>query len=523
MNQEIVDAERLTTGVEGFDDVLNGGLPAERLYLFQGTPGTGKTTFALQLLLAGVVRGESCLYITLSETREELDAVAASHGWSLERITVHDLSGARGGGGGGGVGAPNTFFHPADIELNEVIALILELVERLKPTRVVFDSLSEMRLMAGEAFRYRQQILALKQFFAGRRCTVVLLDDMTATSQDGQLQSLVHGVICLEHLAPEYGADRRRLRVSKLRGSKFRGGYHDYVIHTGGVRVFPRLVAAEHPESFARRLAPSGLAELDQMMGGGLDRGTSNLFLGPAGCGKSALATQFVAAAARRGERAALFLFDETLGTFLARSEGLGFGIRAQVDAGNVTLQQVDPAELAPGEFAHAVRDAVEQRGASVVVIDSLNGYMHAMSEERYVTLHMHELLTYLNQRGVLTLLVLAQSGMMGATMSSPIDVTYLADTVLMLRFYEAQGEIRQAVSMVKRRGGAHERTIREYRITGKGLFVGEPLREFHGVLSGIPDYRGDGGGGGRSRGRGNGGGGGGDGGGGDGGGRSRG
>jgi circadian clock protein KaiC len=483
----IIDAPRLATGVEGFDDVLNGGLPAQRLYLFQGTPGTGKTTFALQLLLEGVAKGEPCLYVTLSETREELEAVAASHGWSLEGIRLHDLSGARGGEASG----QNTFFHPAEIELNEVTGPILKLVEELKPTRVVFDSLSEMRLMAGEAFRYRQQILALKQFFVGRRCTVVLLDDMTATAEDGQLQSLVHGVIRLEQLAPEYGAERRRLRVMKLRGSPFRGGYHDYTVTTGGARVYPRLVAGEHPEAFARAVAPSGLASLDEMTGGGLDRGTSTLVLGPAGCGKSTLTAQYADAAARRGEAVAMFIFDETLGTFHARASSLGLDMRKHIASGLVTVQQIDPAELAPGEFAHAVRDAVERLGARVVVIDSLNGYLHAMSEERFLTLHMHELLSYLNQRGVMTLLVLAQSGMMGAAMSSPVDITYLADAVLLLRFYEAEGEIRQAVSMVKRRSGGHERTIRDYRITGDGITVGRALREFRGVLTGVPELRG--------------------------------
>ena len=487
MSKGIVDGQRLATGVEGFDAVLNGGLPAQRLYLFQGAPGTGKTTFALQLLLAGRARGESCLYVTLSETREELQAVAASHGWSLDGIHLHDLSGNR----GPGEQAQNTFFHPAEIELNEVTAPILKLVEQLKPTRVVFDSLSEMRLMAGEAFRYRQQILALKQFFVGRRCTVILLDDMTATAEDGQLQSLVHGVIRLDQLAPEYGGERRRLRVMKLRGSPFRGGYHDYTIQTGGVRVFPRLVAADHPETFTRAVASSGLPSLDEVTGGGLDRGTSNLFLGPAGCGKSTLAAQYAAAAARRGEHAALFLFEETVGTFLTRSDALGLDMTAHVRAGLVTLKQVDPAELAPGEFAHAVRDTVEKLGAKVVIIDSLNGYMHAMSEERFLTLHMHELLMYLNQRGVLTLVVLAQSGMMGAAMASPIDVTYLADTVLLLRFFEAGGEVRQAISMVKRRAGAHDRAIREYRITAAGIEVGRPLREFRGVLTGIPEFMG--------------------------------
>ena len=476
---------RLGTGSAGLDTVLNGGFPANRLYLVEGDPGTGKTTLALQFLLEGARLGEPVLYVTLSETREELMEVARSHGWSLAGVTLHELVPPE---ESLKAEAQYTIFHPSEVELGETTRLVIEEVERIEPRRVVFDSLSEMRLLARDPLRYRRQILALKQFFAGRRSTVLLLDDRTSTNADLQVQSIAHGVLMLEQLELDYGAERRRLRVSKLRGSRFRGGFHDFAIRTGGIEVFPRLVASgRRSEEFKFEPVQSGVTELDALLGGGLDRGTSTLVLGPAGCGKSSLATHFAAAAAERGERAAAFIFDEGVNTYLSRAAGLGTDLRAQVEAGHLTVQQVDPAELSPGEFVHAVCQAVERDGARLVVIDSLNGYLQAMPDERFLTSQMHELLTYLNQQGVVTLIVMAQHGFMGS-MSSPVDVSYLADTVVLLRYFEAAGAIRRAISVVKKRTGHHEDTIREMRLSAsRGVEVGEPLTGFRGVLTGVP------------------------------------
>lgn len=477
---------RLATGSAGLDIVLDGGLPANRLYLVEGDPGSGKTTLGLQFLIAGAAHGEAVLYVTLSETKEELTAVAGSHGWSLEGINIHELV------------PPEdalrseeqyTIFHPSEVELGDTTKAIIEEVERIVPRRVVFDSLSEMRLLARDPLRYRRQILALKQYFAGRKSTVLLLDDRTSTESDLQVQSIAHGVVALEHLALDYGAERRRLRVTKLRGSRFRGGFHDFTIKTGGIEVYPRLVAADLRREFTPEAVSSDVAELDALIGGGLDRGTSTLLMGPAGSGKSSLAAQFVAAAAGRGERAATFIFDEGITTYLKRADGLCCGLRAEVEAGRVTVQQVDPAELSPGEFAHRVRASVERDGVGLIVIDSLNGYLQAMPDERFLTAQMHELLTYLNQHGVVTILVMAQHGFMGTAMNAPVDVSYLADTVVLLRYFEAAGAIRRAVSVVKKRTGAHEDTIRELRLSSGGITVGKPLSEFHGVLTGVPSY----------------------------------
>jgi circadian clock protein KaiC len=477
----------LATGNTGLDSILEGGFPANRLYLVEGDPGTGKTTLALRFLLEGAARGEPVLYVTLSETREEITEVAASHGWSLDGVNLYELIPSE---ESLKADTQYTIFHPSEVEFGETTTAVLSEVERIQPRRVVFDSLSEMRLLARDPLRYRRQILALKQYFAGRQCTVLLLDDRTATASDLQVRSIAHGVVELEQLALDYGAERRRLRVVKLRGSRYRGGFHDFRIETGGVVVYPRLVAAEHRQEFSPEMITSGVAHLDALLGGGLDRGTSTLILGPAGSGKSSIAAQFAAAAAERGERAASFLFDEGVNTYLSRASGLGRDMREHVEAGYMSLQQIDPAELSPGEFANLVREAVDRDGARVVVIDSLNGYLQAMPDERFLTVQMHELLTYLNQQGVVTLLVLAQYGFMGASMATPVDVSYLADTVLMLRFFEARGEVRRAISVVKKRTGYHENTIREMRMSGGGIAVGDPLKDFHGVLTGVPNYR---------------------------------
>ncbi len=476
------------TGIEGLDDVLGGGFRPNRLYLVEGVPGSGKTTLSLQFLREGVRLGEAVLYITLSETQEELQEVADAHGWSLDGITIREL-------------VPTesslhpeeqyTMFHPADVELSETTKTILADAERVKPARVVFDSLSELRLLAGNPLRYRRQILALKQFFAGRHCTVMLLDDLTSTDRDLQVQSIAHGVVLLEQLNPEYGAERRRLRVVKFRGVKFRGGYHDYKILRGGLEVFPRLIAAEHRQLKRLERLSSGLQALDRLLGGGIEQGTSTLIVGPPGAGKSTLAAQFAAAAAQRGQHAAMFIFDESPNTLLSRATGLGINLSEHVQAGQITIQQVDPAELSPGEFAHAIRRSVEKQKAAVVVIDSLNGYLAAMPEERFLVIQLHELLSYLGQNGVATLMVGAHQGLIGMQMNAPVDASYLADAVLLLRYFEDRGEIRQAISVIKKRGGEHERTIREFRLKQGGIQVGEPLHEFRGVLTGIPTFEG--------------------------------
>jgi circadian clock protein KaiC len=480
-------APRLATGIAGLDDILEGGFPAERIYLIEGEPGTGKTTLALQFLMEGARRGERGLYITLSETKDELHAVATSHGWVLDGFEIYEV-----------VPPINslkpetqyTIFHPAEIELGETTSAVMKEFERLKPTRVVIDSLSEMRLLAREPLRFRRQILALKQYLAGSRGTVLLLDDKVG-GHDLQIHSIVHGVVSLEHLAVEYGAERRRLRITKLRASKFRGGYHDFTIATGGLSVFPRLVAAEHHPGFVARSLSSSIPALDQLLGGGLDRGTSTLVLGPAGCGKSTVAAQFAAAAAGRGESAAAFVFDELRETFIGRAAGIGIDMNKFVKKGLIRIQQIDPAELSPGEFASSVRRAVDLDGVQVVIIDSLNGYLNAMPEERFLSVQMHELLTYLNQKGVVTVLVMAQHGFLGTSMVTPVDVSYLADTVLLLRYFEAFGEIRRAISVVKKRTGRHELSIREMEIRPQGIRVGEPLSAFRGVLTGVPGYEG--------------------------------
>jgi circadian clock protein KaiC len=475
------------TGVAGLDDILNGGLTPNRLYLVEGMPGSGKTTLAFQFLMEGVRRGEPVLYVTLSETAEEIRAVAASHGWTLDGISIREL-------------VPSeqslepseqyTVFHPSEVELSDTTKKIVEDVDRLKPARIVFDSLSELRLLAGNPLRYRRQILALKQFFAGRRCTVLLLDDLTAAEHDLQVQSIAHGAVLLEHTMPAFGSPRRRLSVTKFRGRDFRGGYHDYAIRHGGLEVYPRLVAAEHRGSSSRERLPSGLAGLDKLIGGGLERGTSTLIQGAAGTGKSTISALFCARAAERGERSALFIFDESPNTLFSRLEGLNIPLKKHVDAGLVRVQPVDPGELSPGEFVHAIRRAVEQHDAKIVVIDSLNGYLNSMPDEKFLIIQLHEVLTYLGQHGVASMLVTAQHGLMGAQMTAPVDASYLADAVVLLRYFEAEGEVRQAISVVKMRGGEHERTIREFSMKGGRISIGEPLRDYRGVLTGVPEKK---------------------------------
>jgi circadian clock protein KaiC len=482
----------VVTGVEGLDNILGGGLTPNRVYLLEGNPGSGKTTLALQCLLSAANQGESVLYITLSETKEELIAVAASHGLSLDGIHIIELIAQE-----TDLEPDNQYamFEPAEMELGITTRAILTEVEDRKPSRVVIDSLSEMRLLAQSALRYRRQILALKQFFIGRHCTVFLLDDKTSEIHDLQLQSIAHGVISLDQLSPEYGAERRRLRVTKLRGQQYRGGYHDFTIRPGGLVVFPRLVAAEHGSEDEPSQLRSGIVAIDALLGGGIEFGTSVLLVGPAGSGKSSLAVQFAKTATDSGMRAAVFAFDERRQTLLRRSRALGMDLTEAIETGSMTIQQIDPAELSPGEFAYNVRRAVEgsagQPGAKVVIIDSLNGYMNSMPEEQFLTAQLHELLTYLGNKGVVTFLVVAQYGLVSAQMQTPVDTSYVADTVILLRFFEAKGHVRQALSVIKKRSGEHERTIRELRMSERGIEVGEPLEQFEGILTGTPLFRG--------------------------------
>jgi circadian clock protein KaiC len=478
---------RASTGVAGLDFVLGGGFACNRLHLLEGNPGSGKTTIALQFLMAGAAEGEIGIYVSLAETERELRDGARSHGWTLDdKVTIFELV------------PPESVLDPeqqqsllysSDLELGETTKRMLETIERLKPKRVVIDSLSEIRLLAQSSLRYRRQVLALKHYFAQNQSTVLMLDDLTTDSTDRAVHSIAHSVIHLDQLAPVYGGERRRLRVVKCRGQPFRSGYHDFTITQGGVQLFPRLVAAEHRTNYTGELLKSALPKLDSLLGGGITAGSSTLVLGPAGTGKSLLILQYIAAAVRRGERAALFVFDEEIGLLLARAKALGIDLAAMRDAGKVIVEQQDAAELTPGEFSHRVRNRIDREQVRIVAIDSLNGYQAAMPEEQFLTLHLHELLQYLNRRGAATFLTIAQHGMMMTDMKQPIDVTYLSDTVIMLRYFEAFGRVRRAISVIKKRAGAHEDTIREFRIDGSGMTVGDPLQEFQGVLRGVPTY----------------------------------
>ena len=439
-------------GIEGLDEVLRGGLPRNCIYLLEGNPGTGKTTISLQFLLEGSRQGEKGLYVTLSETKDELLAVARSHGWSLDNIDIYDLALPV---EGADEDAHYTLYHPSEVELGETTRAVFDQVERTKPRRIVFDSLSEMRLLARDPLRYRRQVLALKQFFIGRHCTVLLLDDHTSLESDHQLESLAHGVLMLEHNSPEYGAPRRRLRVLKLRGVEHVGGYHDFSIKKGGVVLYPRLIAEGHRAEIQCDVLSSGVEQLDALTSGGLNAGTATLLLGPAGTGKSTIATQYVMAAAERGQNSAMFVFDESLSTLLSRCTGMGLDLEKCVKQGHVALRQINPAELSPGEFSHLVREQVDRRDAKVVVIDSLNGYFQSMPEERFLAAHMHEMLAYLGQHGVLTIVVVGQHGLFGSNLSPSVNLSYLADNIILLRYFEARGRVLKAVSVVKKRIGA--------------------------------------------------------------------
>lgn len=493
MKRPAIEDTAVKSGNAELDHVLGGGFARHRVYLLQGSPGSGKTTLALEFLLEGIKNGETVLYLTLSESEAELQTVAASHGWSLDKMNIFELLTTE-----EALQAENqyTMYQPSEVELGMTTEAIIKEVERLKPARVVVDSLSELKLLAQSPLRFRRQILALKKFFTTRSCTVLFLDDKTAIGapESFQLESIAHGVIDLEQLSPEYGAEKRRMRIKKFRGQKYRGGYHDFAIEKGGIFLFPRIIPSEHETIHDKGKLESGIAEIDMLMGGGVDEGTSVLLLGPAGIGKSTISQQYAVTAARNGHQAVIFTFDESISTMMHRSEGIGLELKKYVDEGLIHVQPIDPTEMSPGEFAHRVRIAVGGENgttpARVVVIDSLNGYLNAMPEERFLMSQMHELLTYLGHHGVVTFLVVAQHGLLGNAMQTPLDTSYLADSVILFRYYECDGEVRQAISVVKKRSGDHERTIRAFDITDKGIKVGEPLSKFRGVLTGTPVHQ---------------------------------
>lgn len=468
-----------STGVPGLDEILRGGLPKKHLYFIQGDPGAGKTTLSLQFLIEGVRAGEKSMYVTLAASRSDLERVARSHGWDLSGIVVHEQ-----------IREPTaaerqaTLFHASEVELGRTVQAILTAIDEEKPERLVIDSLAEVRLLSESTLRYRRQLLTLKQFLRDRGITTVVIDDRSLAARDSEIQGLAEGVIALERETPFYGTTRRRLEVAKLRGVDYRAGYHDFTIHPGGIKVYPRLTAAQHPARHTGRAISSGVESLDALLGGGLDRGSGTIVMGPAGVGKSALATHFAVTAAKGGDRVAMFIFDENRSTLLARSASLGLDLQPDVDSGRLSIQQIDPAEMSPGEFAFSVRSTLENDGTSVVIIDSLNGYLNAMPEDRFLSLHLHELLSYLSDQGVATLLVVGQHGFVGRV-TSEVDISYLADSVIVLRYYEDRAEMRRAISVLKKRTGPHERTIRELELTSKGLIVGQPLVKFRGIIGG--------------------------------------
>ena len=480
-------SEMASTGITGLDDILNGGLTPDRMYLVEGTPGTGKTTLGLGFLLAGAAIEEVGLYITLAETEIELRAVAKSHGWSLDSLQLFEMV------------PPDVFnedheqtlLHPSEVELGETVRNIMAKVDEIRPARVVLDSLSELRLLAQNPIRYRRQILALKHFFSTRECTVLFLDDKGATGSDLQLHSIAHGVISLDQTLASFGGQRRRLHVVKMRGVRFQGGYHDFEIGRGGLRVYPRLVASQHATEDSGPPTTTGSPELDALLGGGLVPGTATLLTGPAGVGKTTASVQCMVAALQRGEKAAYFLFDERLPTLMSRSAALGMDLLPYLKSGQLEMRAIDPAEMSPGEFAASIRAAVETQSASVVVIDSLNAYLQSMPNEQFLVLQMHEMLSYLGQKGIISLLILGLHGVMG-DIRTDVDLSYLSDTVVQLRYFEAHGEVRQAISVIKTRTARHERTIREFQIGSNGLQLGEPLSNFQGVLTGVPTFSGE-------------------------------
>ena len=476
-----------STGVPGLDEILGGGLPRDSLYLVEGNPGVGKTTLAMQFLLEGVRCGETCLYVTLSETARELATVAVSHHWNIDDIVTIELSAVERAIAGSG---PTTLFNSAEVELTQLSKLLMDEIERSRPARVVLDSLSEMRLLAQSPLRYRREILTFKQKLGALGCTVLLLDDRSSEGSDVQVHSIVHGAISLHSAPLKYGIFRRSMAVTKMRGVRFREGMHDYIIETGGLRVFPRLVAADHHAAFKRQLGSSGNAAFDTLLGGGLHYGTSNLLIGPAGSGKSTLAAMFAHSAAGRGESVRYYLFDENIETLCERARALQLDLDPYIESGAVKIAQMDPAILSPGELASRICTAVEEEGTRVVILDSLNGYTTSMPHEEFLHLHLHELLSYLNQQGVMTIMVLAQHGLIGP-MGTPIDVSYLADSVIITRFFEALGCIRKAISIIKKRSGPHEGTVRELSMSARGVEVGDPLDQFQGVLTGVPTYLG--------------------------------
>ncbi len=481
-------ASKEPTGIAGLDEILGGGVPAHRLYVIEGTPGSGKTTFALQFLREGVRLGQRVLYVTLSETMNELSDVAASHHWTLDGIDLLELNSLAERNRDE---ADYTVFHPSDVELEETVQRIRAEVERLDPDRVALDSVSELKILSQTSARYRREILGLKQYFAGRKCTVLVLDDCTTGEVEQQLQSIAHGVVRMEREAREYGTTRRQMHVVKMRGVRFQDGRHDFVIKSGGLELYPRLSASGTDAVKDDRSTESGSPQLDALLGGGLDRSSSTLLIGPAGCGKTTLCSQYMLAALERGERVVCYQFEESRQTFLHRSAGFGMYFEPHIESGNFELVQVDIADLSPGEFSARVRRAVEEQKASFVIIDSLNGYLNGMPSERFLLIHIRELLSYLGQKGVVTLMTLAQHGMLGSGMQTPVDVSFLADTVILLRFFEAAGTVRQAISVVKKRRGAHERTLREMKMGSSGVQIGEVLEQFEGVLTGVPRFRG--------------------------------